>query len=206
MSDLSLTSKVLTLSAQDGDELRLKSLLSAQQCGSQRSRCRILELISQSGHPFEAHLSWTAGGGGNLSAKLTVTRGTRVAILARTLSVRVANLANEENRVSGIIENADNFLQTQNTYEVVGYHGDSGQSLFPLSVPPFCQRLSIYRTDIHPISAWFALVYDGQGQVRSATPISKIPPGGLPLGGAGKVELLAIGPPSTWRAIFHLSL
>ena len=211
MAGHNLTARVLSLSAASEGALAYQSFLGGQSgCGDAGARWRVIEVFSESRLPFQAEVTWSAGGGGNLRAHLTVSRGTRVAVFARTFTVRVANLSDAENTVSGVVADADTFVQTHNQLELTGQHDGNdlaGAQSSELEVPFFARHLHVYLhgEGLDP-ALWGVRVYDGQNILRSSTPVSTIPSGGLEVGGARKVELYSGSQAGVWRAVFTLAL
>ena len=205
-----LPSRVQNLSAWDGSsELSFADLIADDgDCRTPRGSWRVVELISQSARPFEARLSWTAGQGANQSAWLTVARSARVGLYARGLNIRVANLANAENTVSGTVAGARTFVQTHNQYEFRGQNTtDNGPYQADLPIPPFATHLSVYLVeDATDLANWYVQFVDGQGVTRSHTPVSMQPDGGFAVGGAAMAHLYSNVELATWRAVYTLSL
>ncbi len=206
-----LTSRLAVLPAWNGSsDLDFQTLLSGQDgCeGELRGRWRVVELVSQSGQPFEAQLAWTAGNGGNLTALVTVARAARVGLFARHLDVQVANLASAENVVSGVVAPAQTFVQTRNQYEVRGQEGPDATHMtaVEIPIPPFAERLHLYFTDNAGLSTWTVSVTDAQGTLRSETTADLLPPDGIYIGGAGTIAVNSNGNVGSWRAVFSLSL
>ncbi|MFT5686105.1 MAG: hypothetical protein ACI8RZ_007060 [Myxococcota bacterium] len=210
-----LTSQVLSLASWNGiDDLVFQTLLTGQDgnCSREsRGKWRIVELVSQSGQPFDAELRWTAGNGGNLKALVTVSRATRVGLFCLSLDVRVANLDDAINVVSGVVAPARTFVQTHNQYEVRSGGGSGGSKVgttYPVEIPipPFADRLHFYVTDYANRSSWAIAVTDAQGTLRSYTTADTIPDSGLYIGGAGKIEVYDSAQVGEWRAVFSLSI
>ncbi|MFT5680572.1 MAG: hypothetical protein ACI8RZ_001478 [Myxococcota bacterium] len=204
-----LTSRVLQLTAWDGtSDLTFQTLLSGQDGNCEREsrgKWRIVELVSQSGQPFDAELKWTAGNGGNLKALVTVSRSTRVGLFCRSLDVRVANLDDATNTVSGVVAPARTFVQTRNQYEVRGSEGVHNAPV-EIVIPPFAERLNVYFTDYANLTSWAIAVTDAQGTLRSYTTADTIPDSGIYIGGAGKIEVYSGAQTGEWRAVFSLSI
>ena len=210
MSSLALSSRFETLPAWNGSSaLNFQRLLSGQSgCGPGKGgRWRVIELVSNAGRPFEAHLSWTAGNGGNLKAQITVARGTRIGLYARSVDVRVANLSKLENKVTGIVADSASFVQTRNQYELRGQNLSDNPYVQDLEIPPFATHLSVHTTDSVPdLAGWTLSTFDGQDTIRSAITLAQQPDGGIEVGGAGRITLSTSGEVATWRAVFTLSL
>ncbi len=206
-----LSARTITLDAWDGEAEPVFSDLIGTDgvCGVQaRGQWTLVELVSQSDRPFEAHLRWTAGGGGRLAARISVSRSARVGLFARALTVRVTNLAGAENIVSGNLADARVFLQTHNQYEVRGLNAeDGGPYEADLPIPPFATHLSVYVADSEAdLANWFVRFKDGQGSVIASTPLTKQPHGGFEVGGASSATLYCNVELARWRAIYTLSL
>jgi len=205
-----ISARVQPLVAWDGSsDLSFQDLLASDgDCGAARGRWQVIELVSQSSKPFEARLAWTAGNGSNLTARMTIARSARVGLFSRALRVRVANLANVENKVSGSFAEARTFVQTHNQYEVRGANtSDNGPYQAELLIPPFATHLSVYLVeDEADLSNWYVQFEDGQGTTRSHTPVSKQPDGGFEIGGAAHAYLFSNVELAAWRAVFTLSL
>ena len=162
---------------------------------------RIVELSSRDSAPFEVDLRWSAGAGSGATVRVTVARACRISVFARTLRIRAANLSSTENRVGVTV--ADGFAATDNVYEVRGELEENAAQA--LAVPPFARSVRVELSDASLLSTAEVRILDGEGALRSATPLDKQPPDGVRLGGAGKVEVAA---PSAcaFRATYPLSL
>jgi len=187
----------VTLPERDG-ELAFKPLLNAE---SGKDAWRIIEIFSLSAAPFEVRLVWSSGGGSGANAKITVSRASRICVFARGLRIRVANLSNVENRVGVTV--ADGHTRTRNQWEVRGtVTEDTAEGI---EIPPFAERLRLDLSDPTTITSAEIEVYDGQDILRSRTIASAQPSDGLPVGGAGKVEV-TIPSSIDYRVVFTLSL
>ena len=210
MSALALSSRFETLPAWDGTSaLSFQRLLSGQSgCGpGQGGKWRVIELVSSSGRPFEAHLSWTVGNGSNLKAMVTVARGSRIGLFARSVDVRAANLSSAENKVTAIVADSASFVQTHNQYELRGLNDNDMPYSAELTIPPFATRLSVYTTDsTSDLAGWYISVFDGQDTLRTFLSLDQQPDGGVEVGGAGRMTLFTSGEVAAWRAVFTLSL
>ncbi len=203
---LSRRAQFVTLAPWEGDETPPWKLVLAGE--AREARWRVIELLSLSSAPFEAKLSWSAGEGSGASALVSVARSARVAVWATSVQIEAANLVNASHRVMATVADSDSFVQTRNQHEVRGEStGDRQDFTTDIPIPPFSSRLSVYIADgTADLDAWYLLVYDGQGTLRSATPLSAIPDGGLEVGSAGAIALYSGGAVAAWRAVFTLSL
>lgn len=173
-------------------------LLSAE---AAKDAWRVVELFSREGLPFEVELAWSSGSGSGARAKLTVAHATRVCVLARSLSVRAANLAAVPQRVG--ITVADGFLLTRNQYEVTGIHVEGPPTV--VATPPFAERVRVELADLSLVTSTLFALRDALGLVRSVYPVATQPAEGLWVGGARSVEL-ATNSSVAFRAVFTLSL
>ena len=159
---------------------------------------RIVELWGDA--PFEATVGWSAGTSRPKEAELSVSRGTRLGVFARTLVVKVRNGSNAENAVALAV--SDGFLISRNARQLTG----TGTGAFvELEVPAYAETLGLHLSDPAQLAASQIALEDGFG-VRGAV-IDGDAQGdhGVPVGAAHKVFVLVpAGVP--WRALFHLSL
>jgi hypothetical protein len=162
---------------------------------------RIVELFSRDGAPFEVELSWSSGSGAGAMVHFTLARAGRVSVFARGLRVRAANLSSSDNRVGVTV--ADGQAVTRNVLEVVGQLGENAAQA--LEIPPFARGVTLELSDAAQLPGAQIRVYDGQGTLRSTTTGDEQASTGVPLGGAGKVEVLAAAA-CAYRAVFHLVL
>ena len=181
-----------------GESPKLEDLLDTE---ARQGAWRIVELFSVDGAPFEVELQWSSGSGAGASVRLTLARAGRVSVFARALRVRAANLSSEDNRVGVTV--ADGQAVTRNVLERSGDLVEN--AVQQLSVPPFAQGLCLELADASLLSGAEIRVYDGQGTLRSTTVGDQQPSAGVPLGGAGKLEILAAGA-TAYRVLFLLSL
>lgn len=162
---------------------------------------RIVEVVSDTGGPFEIVVTWSSGDGAGQRAKLTVARGTRFCIFAASLKVRVANLSSRENRVT--VMASEGYCVSENHYEVRG-EGGSNEPV-PIEIPPFARAV---RLDTSPASGLVGstlTVHDGLGTTRAEVPGDAQPAGGLPLAGAGAL-LVLVPTGAAYRVTYTLSL
>ena len=168
---------------------------------------RPVAVFSRSDLPFEVHLAWSAGGGAGAEAKVTVARrkaapSSRICVFARGLRIRAGNLSDAPNRVGVTV--ADAYAVTENQWEATGDTGDL-QGTADIAVPPFARRVRVELADEGLLPTTLLRVFDGQSVLRSTVTGERLPPDGVPLGGA---RLLTVTPggTTTWRAVFTLSL
>jgi hypothetical protein len=148
---------------------------------------RLIELFSGSGRAFEAEVRWTAGDGAGGAALLTVSRSTRVCVLARSLLVRVSNLHSAENRVGCSVAQPEGFVATENVYELP-FQVAAAESL-SLALPPMARRVRVEVSDPELAKTLSVQLLDGQGQLRVQVAGDAQPLGGLQLGGADQLVL-----------------
>ena len=178
---LSRRSHQETLKAHTGTTT-LVDLLSAEAC---QGTWRIVEVVSASGGPFELRLSWSAGDGMGLEAKMTVARGTRFSIFASSLKLRAANLWSKENRISAMV--SDGYCVSENHYEVRGEGTIAATTA--VEIPPYAKSV---RVDVSPAAGLFSTtlsLLDGLGTTRAEVTGDAQPAGGLPLAGAGALNV-----------------
>jgi hypothetical protein len=185
-TSLATRSNQLTLAgwASGQQEKSWKSLLDTE---ARAEDWRLVELFSSSGHPFEAELSWTSGSGAGGSAVVTVSRSTRVCVVARALRVRASNLTGAENRVSVNVAQPSGFVGTINVYEEP--FTIPGEDALTLSIPPMTRRVRVEVADSAQAKTLIVQLLDGQGQLRSQVPSDEQPAEGLYLGGSDQLQL-----------------
>lgn len=197
-TDLSVRSDSVTLSAWDGSA-KHKAVLAAD---AAEATWRIVEAFSVDSLPFELILSWSAGAGAGVKAKITACRSVRVCVFARALQVTAANLADSSNRVSVTV--ADGFSVTHNQYEAIG---EIPNSEGDVEIPPFALRFRFEISDPSYFATTEIRIYDGAGTLRSLFMADTQPDGGVPLGGAGRLTITNAPASSTpYRVVFELAL
>lgn len=194
MSDeLSRRSGRVELAAWDGNEPTVYSdLLETQgSCGTRRSHgaWRVVELFGDVG-PFEAHLRWTAGEGAGQQVFVTVPRNTRLSVFARDLVIRAANLYGVSQHVGCMV--SDGYAATHNYWEqrgtdVAQIGGGGGTTNF--DVPPFGRVVHLEAQDPLTLANYTLGVIDGMSVIRAKWAGNDQPQGGMPLGGALKLEV-----------------
>lgn len=180
------------------DALKLQPLLSAE---SERDTWRIVEVFSRTGAPFEVELAWSAGSGSGAVAQVTVARSARICIFARSLRIRAGNLASDTNRVGVTV--ADGYGQTRNQWEHRATSPDQGVSQ-EVPIPPFARSVRLEVADPTQLPGSTIKVFDGEGTLRATVAGDTQPESGVPVGGAGKVEVEAGA--TAYRAVFALAL
>lgn len=198
-SQLSTRSDAKELAASSGGAPLFFSVLDTD---SQADAWRIVEAFSLDGAPFELEIAWSCGAGSGAKAKFTVARATRVAIFARGLRIRAANLSSTRNRVG--VNVADGFAPARNVFEVRNTTLDQNQET-SVEIPAFAESFIVELADPLSLSSIEVRLYDGQdvlrakyaGDIQLATSIS--------VGGAGRV---AVASPTCidFRVVFQLSL
>lgn len=198
MTDLSTRSDSHTLTALGAGGLAYRTLLNPSALAE---TWRIIELFSATGAPFNVILSWSAGQGAGATAWITVTRSTRVAVYARAITLQVANLSVAENTVTATI--ADGYADTRNQWEL----RSALTNLTPATVgiPPFSSHFRVELADATLLSTLEIRVYDGSGTLCSHTMGDAQPDQGIPLGGAGALEVESTSDVE-YRVVFFLRL
>lgn len=196
-TDLTIRANTVELPALSGAPV-YRPLLSAEADGA---AWRLLDLFSRDGAPFEVDLAWSAGSGTGASAQLTVARATRVAVYARALTVRVANLGSAVNRVG--VTAADGFALSRNVFEFRGF-GDAGTPA-EIPIPAFAEGVRVDLADASLLALARIRLLDGSGAVRADVPADNQPAGGVPIGGAASLRVTTTAA-TLLRAVFTLSL
>ena len=159
---------------------------------------RIIELWGDA--PFEATVAWSAGTSRPKEAELSVSRGTRLGVFARTLVIKVRNGAKAENAVALAV--SDGFLISRNKRQVTGTGNGAYQEL---AVPPYADSLSLELADPAQLANASIALDDGFDTRSAVTPGDMQGDAGVPLGAAGKA-LVLVPNGVAWRALFHLTL
>ena len=168
--------------------------------GARAGTWRIIELFSRSGTPFEADVAWSAGAGVGSHAAITVAHAARLCVFARGLQVRVKNLGSTKNSVGVTV--ADGFSPTRNQYEVCGL---SERRPVQMAIPPFADHFRVDLDDRRGLRRVQIRVRDGADQIYSHWIGLNQPDSGIPVGGAGSLELL-LPPAHRYRVVFTLTL
>ena len=163
---------------------------------------RIVDLFSRTGLPFDVDLHWSAGSGAGARASISVARCARVAIFANSLRILAANQAGSPNKVAVTI--ADGYAATRNQWEIAGRHF-AAQSPKAIPIPPFSDFLRLDLADPALAPGAEVRILDAFAVVRAKYTVDQQPPSGIPLGGAGSIEL-ALASDVDFRAVYHLSL
>jgi hypothetical protein len=203
-TDLSQTANTITLDAWDGLDasLKLRPLLSVS---ADRACWRIIEIASRSRAPFEVSMSWGAGGGSVATAKVTVSRCTRIGVYARSLHIEVANLYNAKNDIVVAVADSDSFVQTRNQYEYRGTIVDDTGAV--LDIPPFATHVRLDCDNKDSLADLRLRLVDGQGVTRLHLTGDQIPQDGVPMGSAHSMQVTHITDGTVqWRTVFLLSL
>ncbi len=180
--------------------ITLADHLNAEAC---EGAWRLIELASLSNLPFQAELRWSGGRGAGANVRFTVSRGTRICVFARTLTVRTANLAaGDSNQV--VVSVPDGYADTQNQFEEEG-SGEQGDSI-PIDIPPFAQFVRIGLAIPTAYSNVNVELVDGLGTVRESHQLDQQPGGnGIPIGAATQMRL-NFNTSTEYRVVFVLAL
>lgn len=195
-TNLSVRARTETLAASDGT-VSLQRLLSATACAA---AWRVVELFSTAG-PVEVELSWSGGDASGQTARLTVSRAARVSVFAASLTVRVANLTDAPNGVTCGV--SDGYCVASCALEVRG--AGVQDTAVEFEIPPFATAVSVGCADKAQLPGITVSLLDGMGDVRVELGADDLPAGGLPLGGARLLSVLAPAD-LRFRVVFHLSL
>lgn len=197
-TDLGTRSDKLELPAATTPTLKYLSLLNTS---AQEDTWRIVEAFSTSSLPFALSIAWSAGTGVGATALITVCRSARVAIYARSILLRAANLSTDPNTVGATI--ADGFAQTHNQWEERGAAQNLTAAI--VSIPPFTLRFRVDLADASLLPSTQIMVYDGQNTLCATVMGDAQPDGGIPIGGARRIEILTTADVE-YRVVFTLSL
>ena len=191
---LSVRSTSLRLPA-DGS---LVELLRGEDRGS---AWRVVDLYGDA--PFEAKLRWTAAAGLGPEVLLTVARGTRICVFARSVSVEARSLVERDVAAGVNIGDSSDATPTRNVLEVFGQLVEELDAVQPVTVPvaSFAQTV---RLDGEEPSLVLELLNAG-GDVLAKATLAGQPPQGLPLGSAADVRVNAESA-SPFRLVFGLAL
>jgi hypothetical protein len=198
-SELSTRSDAKELAAFAGGAPTWTTLLDAD---ARAEAWRIVEAFSIEGAPFELELSWSAGAGAGVKARATIARAGRVAVFARGLRVRAANLSSSKNRVG--VNAADGFAPSRNVWEVRGTTPAEGAAL-AVEIPPFAEDFTLEAADPDALPDFEVRLYDGLGTLRARYAGDAQLSTGIAVGGAGRVEVSSASP-ADFRVVFQLSL
>lgn len=167
----------------------------------QRDGWRIVEGFSEKGRPFELTLRWSTANATGTWVKVTVAHAARICVFARSLLLDVVNLSNQAHSVIGRV--ADGFSQTANVWE----HRATSVGGKPLSlpIPPFAAAFHLHLAERDALPGTVISLLDGTEKVRARFSAANQPPGGILVGGAGRLEVLT-QKEIDLRGIFTLSL
>ncbi|MCP4810540.1 MAG: hypothetical protein GY884_34845 [Proteobacteria bacterium] len=166
-----------------------------------RSAWRVVDLYGDA--PFEARLRWTAAAGLGPEVLLTVARGTRICVFARSVSVEARSLIAGEVAAGVNIGDSSDATPTRNVLEVFGQLAEELDSVQPVTTPvaSFAQTV---RIDGQEPSLVLELLTSGGGVLAKAG-LADQPPQGLPLGSASRVRVSAeVAAP--FRLVFGLAI
>lgn len=196
-ADMSIRAGTAELAAFAG-QLRFQDLLKGE---AEQGAWRLVEAFSEGGQPFELEARWSAGTGSGASIKLTIAHASRVCLFARSLTLSVANLTNSLNRVGVTV--ADGFAPTANVWE---YRATcDGVTAVRVPVPPFALFLQAHLADRTALPGSIISLFDGMGALMSQYSGTSQPGSGIPVGGAGRIEILTSSA-TNLRGVFHLSV
>lgn len=163
---------------------------------------RVVEVWSPSDLPFAVRIQWTAGDSAGQKALVTVSRSARIGVHAQWVEVQAANLADVANVVASAI--ADAFLPTTNQWEETGTAESSVVQTIP--IPPFADRVRLELSDPSLLPSSTLSFYDGFSGVVGVVQGDAQPDGGIPVGGARRLDLTVAGNNSNYRIIFSLRI
>lgn len=196
-TDLTIRANTVELPALSGNPV-YRPLLSTE---ADAAAWRLLDLFTSDGAPFEVMLAWSAGSGSGASAQLTVARASRVAVYARSLIVRVANLDGAVSRVG--VTAADGFALSRNVFEFRG--SSDGITPVDVPIPAFAEGVRLDLADASLLAASRIQLFDGTGGQRADVPGDNQPAGGVPIGGAATLRVTTTAA-TLLRVVFTLSL
>ena len=148
---------------------------------AKESAWRLVEFFSVDLRPFEVRLSWTGAHSASQYAQLTITRGTRICVWARSLTIDLANLSGSINKVAVSI------------------------GARSLAIPPWAASLRVDTSNPTAMPNFTIRLIDGNGNLMAALLGNAQPGEGVPLGGAEKVELTSTVV-AEYRAAFNLTV
>lgn len=184
----------------NGAALSFKRVMAPE---AKESAWRLVELFSVDSRPFEAKLTWTGAHSASQHCSLTVTRGARICVWARSLTVDLANLSGSINKVAIAIGDTQAFTPSRNRYEVRGTLSTSVARV--VSIPPWAASLRVDISNPTASGNFTVRLFDGNGNLISATTGNAQPGEGVALGSAEKVELTSTVV-AEYRAVFTLTV
>jgi hypothetical protein len=170
---------------------------------AKESAWRLVEFFSVDLRPFEVRLSWTGAHSASQYAQLTITRGTRICVWARSLVIDLANLSGSVNKVAIAIGDTQAFTPSRNRYELRGTLSTSVAR--SLSIPPWATSLRVDTSNPTAMPNFTIRLIDGNSNLMAALLGNAQPGEGVPLGGAEKVELTSTVV-AEYRAAFNLTV
>ncbi len=162
---------------------------------------RIVEAFSKEGKPLELEVRWSATTASGPWVKVTVAHATRLCVFAKSVTLYATNLSTDSNTV--IAQVADGFTQTANVWEHRAK--TDGSSALHIPVPPFAVVFHLHLAERGALPAAIITVFDGAGTARARFSAANQPAGGIPVGGAGRIEITTEGSIDL-RGIFTLLL
>ena len=198
-SELSTRSDAKELAAHAGGAPTFVSVLDAD---SEAATWRIVEAYSIDGAPFDLEVSWSAGAGSGPKARVTIARSGRVAVFARGLRIRAANLSSAKNRVG--VNVADGFAPSRNVAEIRGTTSIQNAAV-EVDIPPFAEAFTLEAAAPADLPDIEVRVCDGLGTLRASYDGDEQLSTGIVVGGAGRIE---VSSPTAvdFRVVFQLSL
>ena len=184
----------------NGAALSFKRVMAPE---AKESAWRLVELFSVDSRPFEAKLTWTGAHSASQHCSLTVTRGARICVWARSLTVDLANLSGSINKVAIAIGDTQAFTPSRNRYELRGTLSTSVAR--SLSIPPWAASLRVDTSNPTAMPNFTIRLIDGNSNLMAALLGNAQPGEGVPLGGAERVELTSTVV-AEYRAAFNLTV
>lgn len=150
---------------------------------------RIIEALSTEGRPFELEVHWSASKVSGPWVKTTVSHATRLCVFAKGVTLYATNVSSKSNTVIVLVP--DGFAQTANVWE----HRATTTASTPLviPIPPFAASFDLNLAQRDALPGANITIFDGQGKARAHFSAANQPPGGIPVGGAGKLEVTTTG-------------
>ena len=165
------------------------------------SAWRTVEVVSREGKPFELELKWSVVTASGSRAVVTAASAARVCVFARSIQVFVSNLSSDGHTVIGQV--ADGFTQSANVWEHRATV--SAQTPVNIPIPPFAAVFFLHLGGHDTPPGTTITIFDGTGTARAQFSAANQPAGGIPLGGAGRIEVTTQSNMEV-RGVFALSI